>query len=302
MIPENTYIKHLTHKLIRILGEDNAVLATTIVEMCESSEDGEKIISLEFLSALFGKSERTIQRQLVKLQMLNVIVFESGLGKGNCSKFRKGDNFDTFSEPQKATNFASKGDKSVVFNNKNIIKAAAHAHEREQLAEDAAADGELEKGSPQQGKDKKMIKQQFEEFWTLFAPKDEYQNRKTRCECLWASITPDRREAYIKALRAGKKHRDNPLHYLQYDTPKDAKAEFPIFVNGDGSIADAMRNAESGGRALAFVRGGQQLHINQNFAHIYLNDAIEQKIRVIRTIPSRAIEHVPAELREEVQP
>lgn len=312
MIPENTYIKHLTHALIRALGEANASLAATIVEMCDATDDGTKEISLEYLSAIFGKSQRMIQRQLADLKYIHVIEFDSGLGKGNYGKFKKGDNFDIFSglkgdksvvfcDPQKVTDLVTKGDKSVVFNIKDIIKQAAHAQSRELLAKDAAADGELEKGSPRQGKEDKMIQQQFEEFWTLFAAKDEYQNRKERCECVWYNTSPERREAYIKALRAGKKHRDNPLHYLQYDTPEETKPEFPIFVNGDGSLSEAMREAESGGRPLAFVCGGLQLHINQNFAHIYLADAIEQKIRVIRTIPTRAIEQVPAELRENQQ-
>lgn len=314
MIPEDTYISYLPHRLIRVLDADHAVLAATIADMCSHTEDGTKEISLEYLSTIHGISKRTLQRQLQHLQQLRVIVYDSGLGKGNFGKFSKGDNFDTFcgikgdkngtlSEDQKVTKIVIKGDKNGTLINEDILTAAERADKRAPAAEkDAAADGELEKGSPRQGKEDKMIQQQFEEFWTLFAAKDEYQNRKERCERVWYNVTSaERREAFIKSLRAGKKHRDNPLHYLQYDTPEEAKAEFPIFVNGDGSIGMALHDAERGGRPLAFVRGGLQLHINQNFAYIYLDDAIAQKIRVIRTIPSRAIEQVPAELRENQQ-
>jgi hypothetical protein len=314
MIPENTYIKHLTHALIRSLDADHAVLAATIADICSHSEDGTKVISLEYLSTILGISKRTLQRQLAKLKLLQVITFESGLGKGNYGTFKKGDNFDAFSgikgdktdafcNDKKVTNFAPKGDKTDAFINTDIITAAERADKRAHAAEkNAAADGELEKGSPRQRKEDKMIQQQFEEFWILFAAKDEYQNRKERCERVWYATSPERREAYIKALRAGKKHRDNPLHYLQYDTPEETKPEFPIFVNGDGSIGMALHDAENGVRPLAFVRGGLQLHINENFAYIYLSDAIAHKIRVIRTIPRQAIEQVPAELREEAQP
>lgn len=311
MIPEDTYISYFTHQLVRTLDADHAVLAATIVDMCSHSEDGTMEISLEYLAGVIGISKRTIQRQLQKLQLLNVVVYESGDGRGNYGTFRKGDNYDTFSgikgdkngtllEQERVTNFAKKGDKNGTHIYTDIITAAnAPACRREQHLEVAAADGELEKGSPRQGKEKeKMNTPTFQEFWDAFKVQPEYENRKTRCEGVWAMMPPEYRTAVVKELKAGKKHRANPLHYLQYYTPADVKPEFPIFRNGDASIADAIHEAEVGGRALAFVRAGATLHIPDNFAHIYLIDAIANKINVIRTIPACAMLQVPEELKE----
>ena len=142
-------------------------------------------------------------------------------------------------------------------------------------------------------------KEQFEKWWSLSKFKDDYLNRKDRCENVWFGLSDERRAAFLKAAEAGKKHRDNPLHYLQYDSPEDAKSEFPIFVNGDGSLVDAIKDAEKGGRPLAFVRAGAALHVSNNFAHIYLEDALDHKIKVIRTIPRSAISQVPEDMREE---
>ena len=146
-----------------------------------------------------------------------------------------------------------------------------------------------------------MIQELFEEFWSAFKVQPEYENRKTRCEGVWAMMPADYRTAVVKELKSGKKHRANPLHYLQYYTPADVKPEFPIFRNGDASLSEAIREAETGGRALAFVRAGATLHIPDNFAHIYLADALAQKIKVIRTTPAIAMLQVPEELKEKTE-
>lgn len=313
MIPEDTYISCLTHRLIRTLDADHAVLAATIVDMCSHSEDGTMEISLEYLSTILDVKTRTLQRQLAKLKLLQVITLKSGDGRGNFCKFQKGDNFDAFSgikgdkndtllEQERVTNFAKKGDKNDTLIYKEIIKAAsAPAPERMHADEVAAADGELEKGSPQQKRKEKKnmeVQKQFDEWWGLFKASEEFQNRKESCERVWFMLSQARRDAFLKAAREGKKHRDNPLHYLQYDTPAEVKPEFPIFVNGDSSLEDAIRVAERGGRALAFVRAGEILHIREKFAHIYLADALQHKYMVIRTIPRSALAQVPAEQRE----
>lgn len=309
MTKEKTYTK-VDDNLCRIVGANAAMIVGKVTTLTAHEESC--TLSLAYLAELLGGvSEDTVRRSIKKLEFLGYIEYTPVHGRGLQATFKKGTNLLPFIEKTLQNNEVldektlQKSPKNLAktggINNNEII-AAERADKRAPAAEkNAAADGELEKGSPRQRKEDKMIQQQFEEFWTLFAAKDEYQNRKERCERVWYATSPERREAYIKALRAGKKHRDNPLHYLQYDTPEEDKAEFPIFVNGDGSLSEAMREAMSGGRALAFVHGGMQLHINQNFAHIYLDDAISQKIRVIRTIPSRAIEQVPAELRENQQ-
>lgn len=300
MIPEDTYISYLPHRLIRVLDADHAVLAATIADMCSHAEDGTMEISLEYLSTIHGISKRTLQRQLQKLQLLQVIVYDSGDGRGNFGKFKKGDNFDTFSgikgdktdtlsEQKRVTKIVIKGDKTDTLINKDILTAAERADRRAPAAENAAADGDQEKRSPRQGrKEKKMIQQQFEEFWTLFAAKDEYQNRKERCERVWYALAPDRREAILNELRAGRKHRDNPLHYLQYYTPADAKPEFPIFRNGEDALREAMREAKCGGRAIACVEAGERLHIPDNFAYVYLKDAQDQGLKILWTEPKNA--------------
>lgn len=303
---EDTYTK-VDDNICRIVGANAAMIVGKVTTLTTHEESC--TLSLAYISELLGGvSEDTVRRTIKKLEFLGYIEYTPAYGRGLQATFKKGANLLPFSEKRLQNNgvFEEKRSqktpekvaKTGGINNNEII-AAERADKRAHAAEkNAAADGELENGSPRQRKEDKMIQQQFEEFWTLFAAKDEYQNRKERCERVWYATSPERREAYIKALRAGKKHRDNPLHYLQYDTPEEAKAEFPIFVNGDGSIGMALHDAGNGGRPLAFVRGGLQLHINDNFAYIYLDDAIEQKIRVIRTIPCQAIEQVPAELRE----
>lgn len=308
MTKEKTYTK-VDDNLCRIVGANAAMIVGKVTTLTTHEESC--TLSLAYLAELLGGvSEQTVRRTIKQLQFLGYIEYTPVHGRGLQATFKKGTNLIPFTEKTLQNNEVL-DEKTLQKHQKNLTKTGGinnneiiskpSAHMREQLAKDAAADGELEKGSPRQGKEDKMIQQQFEEFWTLFDAKDEYQNRKERCKCLWYATSPDRREAYIKALRAGKKHRDNPIHYLQYDTPEELKPEFPIFVNGDGSIAMALHEAENGGRPLAFVRGGQQLHINDNFAYIYLSDAIAQKIRVIRTIPRQAIEQVPAELRENQQ-
>lgn len=301
MIPEDTYISCITHQLIRVLDADHAILAATIVDMCSHSEDGTKEISLEYLETIIGISERTVRRQLKKLQLMNVIVYKSGDGRGNYGTFKKGDNYDAFSgikvdknvnllEQERGTNFAKKVDKNGSEIITDILIAAnAPACRREQHLEVAAADGELEKGSPRQRKeDKKMVQDLFEEFWSAFKVQPEYENRKTRCEGVWAMMPPEYRTAVVKELQAGKKHRANPLHYLQYYTPADVKPEFPIFRNGEAALGEAMKVAESGGRAIAYVEAGSKLHIPDNFAYVYLTDAVEHGLTIKWTVPKNA--------------
>lgn len=301
MIPESTYISCLSHRLIRALDADHAVLAATIADMCSHSEDGTKVISLEYLSTILGISKRTLQRQLAKLKLLQVITFDSGLGKGNYGTFQKGANFDTFSGikgdktdafcgDQKVTNFAPKGDKNGTYIDKDIITAAERAGKRATAAEDAAADGDLRNGSPRLGrKEKKMLQEQFEEWWTGFKAKPEYDNRKERCLNVWWLLKPEVREAMLAEVRAGKKHRDNPLHYLQYYTPADVKPEFPIFRNGETSLGDAMKDAENGGRAVACVEAGAKLHMPDPYAYVYLDDALAHGLTVKWTVPRSAM-------------
>ncbi|MBQ9602417.1 MAG: hypothetical protein IJR42_01230 [Paludibacteraceae bacterium] len=309
-----TYTKSTPDNLVQIVGGIKyAGIAMLAIRLNAFADGDEARVSIQMLCEIFSCSVNTIKEYARRLAMLDIWHLKTFHGRGDVAVWKKGSNFDayttikpsnfdafvTIENHQTLTKKPSNFDGNNIDNNIAAERADKRAHAAEK---NAAADGELEKGSPRQGKEDKMIQQQFEEFWTLFDAKDEYQDRKERCERVWYNATSqERREAYIKALRAGKKHRDNPLHYLQYDTPEEAKAEFPIFVNGDGSIAMALNEAENGGRPLAFVRGGLQLHINDNFAYIYVTDAIAQKIRVIRTIPSRAIEHVPAELRENQQ-
>lgn len=301
MIPEDTYISYLPHRLIRVLDADHAVLAATIADMCSHAEDGTMEISLEYLSTIHGISKRTLQRQLQKLQLLQVIVYDSGLGKGNFGKFSKGDNFDTFcgikgdktgtlSEDQKVTKIVIKGDKTGTLINKDILTAAERADRRAPAAENAAADGDQEKRSPRQGrKEKKMLQEQFEEWWTGFKAKPEYDNRKERCLNVWWLLKPEVREAMLAEVRAGKKHRDNPLHYLQYYTPADVKPEFPIFRNGETSLGDAMKDAENGGRAVACVEAGAKLHMPDPYAYVYLDDALAHGLTVKWTVPRSAM-------------
>lgn len=309
MTKEKTYTK-VDDNLCRIVGANAAMIVGKVTTLTAHEESC--TLSLAYLAELLGGvSEQTIRRAIKQLQFLGYIEYTPVHGRGLQATFKKGTNLIPFTEKTLQNNEVL-DEKTLQKHQKNLTKtgginnneiiAAERADKRAHAAEkNAAADGELEKGSPRQRKEDKMIQQQFEEFWTEFHVKPEYENRKERCERVWYATSPERREAYIKALRAGKKHRDNPLHYLQYDTPEEAKAEFPIFVNGDGSIGMALHDAENGGRPLAFVRGGLQLHINENFAYIYLSDAIAHKIRVIRTIPRQAIEQVPAELRENQQ-
>lgn len=310
MIPEDTYISYLPHRLIRVLDADHAVLAATIADMCSHTEDGTMEISLEYLSTIHGISKRTLQRQLQHLQQLQVIVYDSGDGRGNFGKFSKGDNFDTFCgikgdkngtlyEQERVTKIAIKGDKNGTLINKDILTAAERASEHAPAAENAAADGDPVKRSPRQGrKEKKMIDKQFQEFWMLFNPKDEFVTRKERCERVWYSTSPGFREAILNELRDGKrKHRDNPLHYLQYDTPEEAKAEFPIFRNGEAALGDAMKEAESGGRAIANVEAGARLHIPDNFAYVYLSDALANGLTIKWTVPKNAQRDHPEGIR-----
>lgn len=306
-----TYTKNIPDHLLQIVGGMKyAGVALLAIRLNAFADGDEARVSIPMLCEIFSCSVNTIKEYARRLAMLDIWHLKTIHGRGYVAVWKKGSNFDTYTSLKLSNfdglttqeNYQTLTEKLSNFDGYNIDNniAAERADKRAHAAEkNAAADGELEKGSPRQGrKEKKMIQQQFEEFFTLFAPKDEYKDRKERCERVWYATSPERREAFIKALRAGKKHRDNPLHYLQYDTPEDAKAEFPIFVNGDGSIGMALHDAENGGRPLAFVRGGLQLHISDNFAYIYVTDAIAQKIRVIRTIPRQAIEQVPAELRE----
>lgn len=314
MIPEDTYILGLTHKAIRALGAERAVLAKTIGEMCEHSESGACEISQEYLIGITGYEKRTLQRYLYNLRIRGVITTTGGKGRGNNSTFKKGDNFDTFFAikgdkndvflgQEKTTKMSIKGDKNAPYINTAIYTAAnAPAQAREQAFAIAAADGDLKKGSPRQkGKEDKMIQQMFDEFWTLFNADENFWSRKNRCEGIWNMLPPNYREAILNELRSGKKHRDNPLHYLQYYTPAAVKPEFPIFKNGDASIAEAMNDAMRGGRALAFVFAGAALHISEKFAYVFLEDAIANKLKVIRTIPSNAMEQVPDELKDEIK-
>ncbi len=295
--------------LSRIVGAEAAMIAGKVAAW--TTQEDECTISLPFLAELLGNvSVDTVRRQLQRLQLLGYIEYQPQYGRGAMPIFKKGANLlpfidekgrknTTFSEekrsqksPEKVANFGCK--------DYNKIIKATHAHGCVRAAKDAAAGGEQGNGSPQQGEEKRKMekKEQFEKWWSLSKIKDDYLNRKDRCENVWFGLSDERRAAFLKAAEACKKHRDNPLHYLQYDTPEDAKDDFPIFVNGNGSLVDAIKDAENGGRALAFVRAGATLHTSHNFAHIYLADALEHKIKVIRTIPRSAILHVPEELKE----
>jgi len=315
MNSKDTYISFLPHKAIRVLGADKAILAKTICEMCESSESGSCEISQEYLIEITGYEKRSLQNYLKHLRFMGIISSTGGVGRGHNAIFVKGENYDTFFaindeknvpfyDQEKAKKNARKGENFAhYYNISNNISSNAPAQAREAIAKDAAADGDLKKGSPRQGEDKKeckekptkesekMIQQQFEEFWRLFQPKDEYQNRKNRCEGVWSNYSPEWRESILKELSAGKKHRDNPLHYLQYYTPADVTPEISIFRNHEAALGDAIREAYKGGRALAFVKG-EGLHIQDNFVYVYLTDAIAQGLEIIRTIPAAAINQV----------
>lgn len=306
-----TYTKTIPDNLVQIVGGMKyAGVAMLAIRLNAFADGDEARVSYITLCEIFSCSVNTIKEYARRLAMLDIWHLQTNHGRGNVAVWKKGSNFDTYTS-LKLSNFDTFTDqenyqtltkKLSNFDTINIDNniAATPAHGCVRAGEDAAADGELEKGSPQQTrKEEKMIQQQFDEFWSLFAAKDEYQNRKERCLRVWFATSPAWRDAILKELRSGKKHRDNPLHYLQYYTPSEIKPEFSIFVNGDGSLADAMREAETGGRALAFVRAGATMHIQQNFAHIYLADAIAHKIKVIRTVPRAAFAQVPPELREE---
>lgn len=296
MTKEKTYTK-VDDNLCRIVGANAAMIVGKVTTLTAHEESC--TLSLAYLAELLGGvSEQTIRRTIKHLQLLGYIEYTPVHGRGLQATFKKGTNLIPFIEKtlqndevleEKTLQKRSKNLTKIGGINNNEIIAATPAHGCVRAVKDAAADGELEKGSPRQRKEDKMIQQQFEEFWTLFAAKDEYQNRKERCERVWHVTSAERREAYIKALRAGKKHRDNPLHYLQYDTPSEVKPEFPIFVNGETSLGDAMKDAENGGRAVACVEAGAKLHMPDPYAYVYLDDALAHGLTVKWTVPRSAM-------------
>lgn len=295
-----TYTKSTPDNLVQIVGGIKyAGIAMLAIRLNAFAEGDEARVSIPMLCAIFSCSVNTIKEYARRLDMLDIWHMTTSHGKGNVAVWKKGSNFDTYTT-LKPSNFdafvtienhqtlTGKPSNFDGYNIDNII-AAERADRRAPAAENAAADGDLEKGSPRQRrKEKKMIDKMFEEFWILFNPKDEFVTRKERCERVWYSTSPGFREAILKELRAGKKHRDNPLHYLQYYTPSEVKPEFPIFRNGEAALGEAMKEAESGGRAIAYVEAGARLHIPDNFAYVYLSDAQEHGLTIKWTVPKNA--------------
>lgn len=61
-----------------------------------------------------------------------------------------------------------------------------------------------------------------------------------------------------------------------------------VHRNGDASLCDAMKDAENGGRAVACVEAGAKLHMPDNFAYVYLTDAVEYGLTIKWTVPKNA--------------
>lgn len=305
MIPEDTYISYLPHRLIRVLDTDLAVLAATIADMCSHTEDGTKEISLEYLSTIHGISKRTLQRQLQKLQQLQVIVYDSGLGKGNYGKFLKGDNFDTFcgikgdkngtlSENQKVTKIVIKGDKNGTLINKDIITGGdAHAYARtpetspqEKLINVMQGDTPCDprKNTKRMNDSNKFP---FDTFWAAFKPASEFDYERESCERQWSLMSDMLREDILKTLRNCKRHKPNP-HWFLHDYKPELKPEITVFRNGEASLSQAMKEAERGGRAIAYVEAGARLHVPDNFAYVYLSDAQKLGLTIRWTVPKNA--------------
>lgn len=308
MTQGETYTKFVPDHLVQAVGSEAALIAARLAAFCD--ENGVARVSFSKLEEIFGFNERTMRRLMPRLEILDIWRLKRGVGRGNSTEWIKGDNYDTFcnvkgdkmsafEEDKRGQNDGIKGDKMSAYNKDTIKNAARRAHVRTLAGEVAAADGErAETGSPRQTEDgkekptkesKKMVAKQFDEFWRMFDPASEFENRKERCYSVFSLMSPQYRLAVLNELRSGAKHRANPLHYLQYYTPAEVKPEFPIFRNGMLELSAKMDDAKNGGRAIACVEAGEKLHIPDSHAFVYLDDARAHKLTIKWTIPESAI-------------
>jgi len=56
----------------------------------------------------------------------------------------------------------------------------------------------------------------FEEFWDLFDPDPEFNNRRRACRALWEQKSEQQRQAILEFLKSGKQRSSrNPYYFLE---------------------------------------------------------------------------------------
>lgn len=75
-----------------------------------------------------------------------------------------------------------------------------------------------------------------------------------------------------------------------------------IYANGDMQLSNAIDDAEKRqGRPVAFVEGKTKLHTSHEYVYVYLDDAIEKQLAIVRTYPKQAILNVPKHLIKKIE-
>lgn len=114
--------------LCRIVGANGAIICGKIATMC-GADNTPCEMSNEMLCDLLHVSKPTLAKELFKLQTLGYIVREKGDGRGNVTKYKKGQEILPFIIEKRVKIFAEKGKEILPIKYNENINNRAGARE-----------------------------------------------------------------------------------------------------------------------------------------------------------------------------
>ena len=206
------------YRNVRVLGAITALVFDTICGLLRNNESGE--IANKTLREFLGCTKPTLNNAVKALEVNGYILCKTGVGRGNSSIYaltEKGKENCPFMDEKRETMFQKKGNK-VSIKGKQCFPINKELNK--ELNNQSRAHATLMDGEEKDfNKDNYM--EHFADFWNLFEPDGEYQNRRMACADLWANMTDNYRAACIAKLQEnGKPAEPNPYFYLQKFAPE----------------------------------------------------------------------------------
>ena len=209
--------------MLQMLGSSTACNLYALMYSFKD-EQGNVQMSQGYMMHRLCSTERMIKYALTELLRLGYITVEKqGRGKGVCT---------TYNMPAKRIQNCTlidnlKGDKNVPFSDTKRVQNCT-------LKKDTKLypyNNSFNNSNAQTRVCENMTDYNFSEFWTLFAPADEYQDRKRACVQAWISLTQEQRDEMLAELKQGKPTRQNPLYFLRYHD--EGKVVQPVLLTRD---------------------------------------------------------------------
>lgn len=300
-----TYTKTVPDNLVQIVGGMKyAGVALLAIRLNAFAEGDEARVSIPKLCEIYSCSVNTIKEYARRLAMLDIWHLKTIHGRGNIAVWKKGSKFDTFTTLKQSNfdgfitveNHQTLTKKPSNFDGYNIdyniedggrarVRASEPSPKEKLLIVQGDTPCDPRKISTRMNDSNKFP---FEKFWTAFKPAPEYEYERESCEQQWALMSDNLRENVLKTLSSRRRHKPNPHWFLFDYKPTEVQPEFPIFRNSDAALGKAMKEAESGGQPIANVVAGEQLHISDKFAFVYLKDAQKHGLTINWTVPKNA--------------